>query len=96
MNCNEILIISNPFDDHRFKNSFLELATPYVKFFISVPIFSPENVKIGFLCIMDTEVNRINDFKNSALYTYAKIIFNIMLAYDINLRSASSSEDMEI
>lgn len=88
----DLLEISDATQDERFWDNPLVTGNPEIKFYSGAPLKMPMGENIGSLCVLDTKVNYLNETQRIALKGLAKIIADLLVAREVNIRSRSTHD----
>lgn len=64
---NEILEIPDSHEDERFKDNPLVTGNPYVRFYAGAPLELKDGLRVGTLCVIDNNPNKLNKQQLNAL-----------------------------
>lgn len=73
--------------DERFKGHSMVVGNPKIRYYAGAPIQLPMGEKIGSLCVIDTQVNALNENQKAALVSLAKVISHALLIRECNTRA---------
>lgn len=68
----ELLIVSDPARDDRFKNNRYVTGSPHIQFYAGAPLTSPSGNVMGTLCVMDSRRHVITEEQKDALKLLAQ------------------------
>ncbi|QHL86597.1 PAS domain-containing protein [Nibribacter ruber] len=68
----EVLVVTDPCNDPRFKNNPFVVGLPGIKFYAGAPLETPKGYVLGTLCIIDTKPREFSDNQKKALQLLAK------------------------
>jgi len=71
---NEGLEVKDLRDDERFKNMFYVKDSPNLRYYMGVPLTSPEGHNLGALCVMDSNLMHLSDDVKEVLRLIARQI----------------------
>lgn len=74
----EIFIVENAEFDERFCENPLFINAPHVRFYAGVPLVTPEKLRIGTLCVIDSESKKLNDSQKFILKVLAANVVEIL------------------
>lgn len=76
---NEILIVLDALHDHRFHDNPLTLNRPHIRFYVGMPLRSPDGYPIGTLCLADhLPRNSFSKVDENTLTELAKIVMDAL------------------
>ena len=70
----EVLEIPDTFKDQRFKENGLVTQDPPIRFYAGSPIVDKDGFKLGNLCVLDTEPNRLSLLQRQSLQVLSRQI----------------------
>ena len=70
------VIIPDTLADERSRENLLVTASPYIRFYASVPLITPEGQAIGTLCVMDRVSRQINSEQVQALEALSRQVIS--------------------
>lgn len=76
----EVLVVSDPSEDERFKNNPDVLAQPGIKFYAGAPLVSKHGNVLGTVCVVDFKENEISTLKRKALQLVSKKVMEYLEA----------------
>ena len=85
------VVVSDTLLDDRFSKHTLVTAEPNIRFYASVPIFSPDSYVIGALCVMDYQPRVTESWQFDSLQLLSK---QAMRQVEIRMHLLSMSESM--
>jgi len=68
------LVVTDALDDERFRDNPLVLEAPYIRFYAGFPLTSDEGLRVGTLCVIDTERRRLFDDQREALGRLSNVL----------------------
>jgi PAS domain S-box-containing protein len=74
MNTGDVLVIPDTLADERFANNSVVTSYPYVRFYAGIPLFAPEGVAVGALCIADRVPREITPEQIEALQAISRLV----------------------
>jgi PAS domain S-box-containing protein len=74
----DIMIVEDAADDHRFCDNPLYLGEPHVKFYAGAPLVTPDGFRIGTLCVIDPEKKTLQAHQILALKSLSKQVVNYL------------------
>jgi len=72
------LIVANALEHPLFKDNPLVVGAPHVRFYIGVPLRTPDGHNIGTLCAIDTRPRELSTDQVSALQDLARVVVDEM------------------
>ncbi len=69
---NELLIVTDPLNDIRFKDNPYVTKDPNIRFYAGAPLQTPSGYVLGTLCVIDNKPNRLSDVQKRALELLAR------------------------
>jgi PAS domain-containing protein len=76
----ELLIVEDATKNERFSTNDAVINAPFIKFYIGVPLVSPNGSVIGTLCVMNTIPMTVTEQQKNALKIIAKRVMDILNA----------------
>lgn len=74
------LVVNNALEDERFKENPLVTGESEIRFYVGVPLTTPEGFALGSLCVLDTKPRELSEKQIFALQTLAKqVVTNLEL-----------------
>jgi len=70
----EPLIVNDTFEDPRFVDNALVTGSPYIRFYAGIPVFTPEGMPIGTLCVIDTQPRSLSSDRLGLLQNFARLV----------------------
>jgi PAS domain S-box-containing protein len=70
----KVLYVENALDDARFDDNPLVTGSPYIRFYAGAPLYAPDGMAVGSLCIVDTEPRRFSDSDFDVLRDLARCV----------------------
>src|SRR6187402_3485504 len=71
---NDIFEIPDTLADPRFANYQTVIDAPYIRYYCGAPLITPEGIRIGALCIMDTKPRILTDEQKTAIKFLADVV----------------------
>lgn len=71
-----LLVIPDAAQDERFKNNPLVTADPHIRFYAGAPLITPDDKRLGTLCVIDRKPRQLNEFQLTSLRMLAKQVVN--------------------
>src|SRR5690606_15662296 len=68
----EVLIVEDPLNDERFRESPLVKRQPHIRFYAGAPLRTAKGTTLGTLCILDCKPRVISESQKNALSLLAK------------------------
>jgi GAF domain-containing protein len=90
---NELLEVPDVTQDDRFLNNPLVIEYPDIRFYCGAPIQLPLGEKVGTICVMDTKANYLTDAQRKTLSDLAKLIAQLLVVRETNLRARAYDRD---
>lgn len=69
---NEVLVVSDPLHDDRFKDNPFVVDEPQIRFYAGAPLQTPNGHVLGTLCVLDSTPKEISESQKRALSLLAK------------------------
>lgn len=70
----DVLWVEDALEDDRFKDNPLVLGDPFIRFYAGAPIYGPQGLAIGTVCVIDSHPRRFNGVKALQLADLASLI----------------------
>ena len=83
------LIVRDAPTDARFANDALVSATPRVRSYLGIPLFTRDRQPVGTLCAMDTELREFGEVEVVVLTEFAKIAEDLLCSKELASKSDS-------
>jgi diguanylate cyclase (GGDEF)-like protein/PAS domain S-box-containing protein len=83
------LIVRDAPADARFANDALVSATPRVRSYLGIPLFTRDRQPVGTLCAMDTELREFGEVEVVVLSEFAKIAEDLLCSKELASKSDS-------
>ncbi len=77
-NQNSILIVEDSREDSRFHDNPLVTGSPYVIFYVGIPLVNPRGLALGTLCVIDNHPRNIEPLQLKALKALANQLIKLM------------------
>lgn len=77
----DVFLIPNALDDPRFADNPLVTGAPHVRFYAGCPLRAPDGMKVGTLCIIDSEPREFDQDDASALRDLASMVEDELSAF---------------
>ncbi len=71
---NEPFIIPDTLADNRFADNPLVSGEPYIRFYAGAPLVSPENYRLGTLCLIDVKPRQLSQQDRDNLIRLSKLV----------------------
>lgn len=81
--------------DLRFKDKHYVVQEPNIRYYFGVPLTTPDGIRIGAMCVMDTEISEINDEKAEYLKIIANQVMNCIESYQKIVLMRRAMEDLK-
>ncbi|KOA71233.1 diguanylate cyclase [Pantoea sp. CFSAN033090] len=92
----EILCVSDTFDDPRFRNSPLVHGYPHIRFYAGIPLTTPDGHRIGTVCLSDTQPRPpLTDADRQHLADIAALVMDRMEVHRIGQLRHVSQQRLE-
>ncbi|MEO6330559.1 MAG: PAS domain-containing protein [Ginsengibacter sp.] len=75
---NAVLVVDDPLNDERFKNSPLVQSGPHVLFYAGAPLETPNGNVIGTICVLDNKRHIVNEDQKKALMLLSKKVMGYL------------------
>jgi diguanylate cyclase len=85
----QALIVHDAPADARFANDALVSATPRVRSYLGIPLFTRDRQPVGTLCAMDTELREFGEVEVVVLSEFAKIAEDLLCSKELASKSDS-------
>jgi len=74
----EVLVVKDPLNDERFKESPLVKRQPHIRFYAGAPLRTAKGATLGTLCILDSKSRVISESQKNALKLLAKRVMDFL------------------
>jgi signal transduction histidine kinase len=74
----QIMVVNDAREDERFADNPLVMEDPNIRFYAGVPLVSPQGVKLGTLCVIDTYPRDLENHQRFALETLSQQVIKQM------------------
>lgn len=74
INQNDIYVVTDTFEDERFRDNPLVTGEPFIRFYAGAPIKTPEGYPVGTLCIINTSPCILTDNDKIVLREFADMV----------------------
>ena len=74
INHDDILYVPNALEDLRFSTNPLVLGEPFIRFYAGAPLIIRANVRVGTLCIIDSQPREFSDEELAVLRELANVV----------------------
>lgn len=71
-----LMVVEDARDDPRFKGNPFVAGPPHLRFYMGMPLTSPNGYRVGTLCIMDTEPRTPTEHDRQTLEKLARVVMN--------------------
>ncbi|NNE82413.1 MAG: sensor domain-containing diguanylate cyclase [Alphaproteobacteria bacterium] len=85
----EPLIIPDALDDSRFRQNPLVTGEPYIRFYIGIPLKTPDGYNIGTLCAVDQQPRELSDEQINLLWDLARLVMD-----ELELREIATTDSL--
>jgi diguanylate cyclase (GGDEF)-like protein len=85
----EPLIINNALEDARFRENPLVTGEPHIRFYIGVPLRTPDGYNIGTLCAIDRQPRELSNVEISLLRDLARVVID-----ELELRQIATTDSL--
>lgn len=85
----EILVVPDSLEDHRFKTNAMVVNEPHIRFYAGAPLVTKNNVAIGTLCILDSKPKNLSADQRRMLSILAQRVMDLMELRKKNLKQKS-------
>jgi GAF domain-containing protein len=75
---NKPFIIRDASRDKRFADNALVTGEPYIRFYAGIPLFNPEGLALGTLCVIDREPRRLSADQQKALQALSRQVMALL------------------
>lgn len=75
---NELMVVNDAREDARFAKNPLVRDSPNIRFYAGMPIVSPDDFKLGTLCVIDNRPRELSEDQAGALRTLAQVAMTEM------------------
>lgn len=82
------LIVTDALADPRFAESPLVTGEPHIRFYVGVPLRTPDGYNVGALCTMDTSVRQLSNEQIGVLEDLARLVVDEL---ELRLQAATDS-----
>ncbi len=69
-----IMVVPDTLLDQAFSRNPLVTGAPYIRFYAGCPVWTPDNYRLGTLCVIDTKPRNFSDADMDALFDLASIV----------------------
>lgn len=80
----DIFIVEDAKGDTRFCDNPLVLGGPKISFYAGVPLITPDNFKIGTLCVIDSRPKKLTELQIQLVKTFAR---NVVELFELSLKN---------
>ena len=81
----DLLVVTDARLDPRFADNPLVTGTPDIRFYAGAPLRTPDNVKIGTLCVIDRQPRRLDPEQAAILSDLADAVVNQLFLHKVSL-----------
>ncbi|WP_222933154.1 GAF domain-containing protein [Fulvivirga aurantia] len=74
----EILVVSDPVNDDRFRDNPLVTGEPFIRFYAGAPLETPNGHVLGTLCVIDNKPREISENQKKALGLLANKVMSYL------------------
>lgn len=74
INQNDVYVVTDTFEDERFRHNPLVTGEPFIRFYAGAPIKTSEGYPVGTLCIIDTSPCILTDNDQIVLRKFADMV----------------------
>jgi len=74
----QIMVVNDAWEDERFSDNPLVTENPNIRFYAGVPLVSPQGIKLGTLCVIDTNPRDLDEHQIFALETLSQQVIKQM------------------
>lgn len=74
----EILVVNDASKDERFCDNPLLTGEPHVRFYVGCPLITPDQYRIGTLCVIDTEPKELSQSQLDSLKIISKNVVSLL------------------
>ncbi len=85
----EPLIINNALEDARFRKNPLVTGEPHIRFYIGIPLRTPDGYNIGTLCAIDRKPRKLSSDEISLLRDLARLVID-----ELELRQIATTDSL--
>ena len=82
---NNIFMVEDATKDIRFKDNYLVLNEPFIRFYAGFPLKSKNGFNIGTLCVIDRKNNSLNQDQIDILHNLSKHVINYFEIHKMNI-----------
>ncbi len=83
---NDIFVVENAKKDERFCDNPLVLGGPQIAFYAGMPLITSDNYKIGTLCVIDAQTQKLSALQIEVLKTFAQ---NVVELFELHAKNKS-------
>jgi signal transduction histidine kinase/ActR/RegA family two-component response regulator len=74
----DVFTVKDARDDHRFDQNWLVYKDPFLRFYASCPLVTPENFAIGTVGVLDRELRELTDDQKDMLRFMSRQVMNLL------------------
>lgn len=82
----ELMIVNDARNDHRFSDNPLVIGDPHIVFYVSIPLLSKEGYPLGTLCVVDKKPRSLDEKQLNALKILSNQVVELFEARKNNLK----------
>lgn len=85
-NNDQVMIVNDARNDHRFFDNPLVIGDPHIIFYVSIPLLSKEGYPLGTLCVVDKKPRMLNEKQLNALKILSNQVVELFEARKNNIK----------
>lgn len=92
--CEVLLEVPDARLDPRFANNPLVLGEPHIRFYAGMPVRSPAGVRLGTLCVIDSQPRQLDPEQRETLARLARLVEQLLILRHEVLQSAQRQQQL--
>lgn len=85
-NNDQVMIVNDARNDHRFSDNPLVIGDPHIIFYVSIPLLSKKGYPLGTLCVVDKKPRMLNEKQLNALKVLSNQVVELFEARKSNIK----------